>query len=296
MIAKPLSKNGTVGLCAPCQIADKYEYSLIAFQLRMMGFKVKEGNNLYSSSYGYGASPEEKAEDLMQLINDDDVELILFGGGEGCNEVLPLLDYERIKEKPKRICAFSDSTTLLNAIWANTGLETYYGLSTSDFGMGLSEYNLAHFEGHITSDDMTEHLPFSQWLICNEGVGEGTLFGGYARNVALMLGNKYFPIDKSKEYILMIEDHEQFGMVDYVSAILAHIEQDDIMENIKGVLFGHYAIQRHPELYDRLQRLGKAHNIPVVYCDDFGHGETSAVFPIGRKVRLDANEGKLTYL
>lgn len=295
MISEPLSKNGTIGICSPCHIVDKQEMMLVNFQLRQMGFTVKESTNLYSSSLGYGASPQEKADDLMELICDDDVELVMFGGGEGCNEILPLLDFEEIKKHPKRICAFSDSTTVLNAIWANTGLEVYYGQSPSDFMMGISDYNRQFFEGHLLSRDMTEHVPYSKWITCTEGKAEGILFGGYAVNVALMLNNRYFPIDKTKDYILFIEDHESFGEVDHVSATLAHIEQDPIMDNIKGILFGHYAITRHPELYARLERLGKAHNIPVAYCDDFGHGDTSAILPIGREAILDTDNGKLIY-
>lgn len=296
MISKPLAENGTIGLCSPCRIVTKQEMMLIEFQLRQMGFNIKESDNLYSSSLGYGASPEEKAHDLMQLMLDDDVDLVMFGGGEGCNEVLPYLDFQVFKDHPKRICAFSDSTTLLNTIWANTGLEVYYGQSPSDFAMGVSEYNMAHFKGHILSDDMTEHVSFAPWVLCNPGKAEGVLFGGYALNTAFLLNSKYFNPDPNEDYILFVEDHEQFGEIDYVSSILAHIEQSPFMKNIKGLLFGNYSFSRHPEFYSRLERLGKAHDIPVAYCDDFGHGETSAIIPIGRRAILDTMEGKLTYL
>ncbi|MCI5884990.1 MAG: LD-carboxypeptidase [Clostridiales bacterium] len=295
MISEPLKKNGTIGICSPCHIAGRQEMMLIGFQLRQMGFTVKESDNIYSNTYGYAATPEEKAHDLMQLICDDEVGLVLFGGGEGCVEVLPYLDFEEIKKHPKRICAFSDSTTLLNSIWANTGMEVYYGLAPSDFMMGLSDYNRLFFEGHILSRDMNEHIPYSKWILCNEGVGEGILFGGYSNNVALMLGSRYFPIDKSQDYILFVEDHERFGGLDYVSAMIGHIEQNPIMDNIKGVLFGHYSVTRHPELYERLKRFGEAFNIPVAYCDDFGHGDASAILPIGRKAVLDTVKGSLTY-
>lgn len=35
--------------------------------------------------------------------------------------------------------------------------------------------------------------------------------------------------------------------------------------------------------------------IPVVYCDDFGHGANHAVLPIGRRAVLDANDLTLCY-
>jgi muramoyltetrapeptide carboxypeptidase len=96
--------------------------------------------------------------------------------------------------------------------------------------------------------------------------------------------------------VLFIEDHESFGGVDYVSAMLTHIEQDKIMEQVTGVIVGNYSDREHPELLWRLKRMGEKFQIPVVYCDDFGHGWSHAILPIGRKVRLDGNQGKLTYL
>jgi muramoyltetrapeptide carboxypeptidase len=68
------------------------------------------------------------------------------------------------------------------------------------------------------------------------------------------------------------------------------------MKQVTGVIFGNYADQEHPELLWRLKRMGKRWQIPVVYCDDFGHGRNHAILQIGRRVRLDGNEGKFIYL
>ncbi|NLG88822.1 MAG: LD-carboxypeptidase [Clostridiaceae bacterium] len=63
--------------------------------------------------------------------------------------------------------------------------------------------------------------------------------------------------------------------------------------NVAGLIFGHYSLTQYPELFQRLERLGKKHNIPVVYCDDFGHGVNHAILPIGRIARLDAGSKSL---
>lgn len=90
-----------------------------------------------------------------------------------------------------------------------------------------------------------------------EGVAEGTLIGGYARNFALILGNKYFPLNMGEKYVLFIEDHESFGGVDYISAMLTAVEQDKFMENVTGVVFGNYSGNEYPELWWRLRRMGR---------------------------------------
>jgi muramoyltetrapeptide carboxypeptidase len=45
-----------------------------------------------------------------------------------------------------------------------------------------------------------------------------------------------------------------------------------------------------------LKCFGEKHNIPVVYCDDFGHGRNHAIFPIGAKAALDADRKTLEFL
>ena len=122
------------------------------------------------------------------------------------------------------------------------------------------------------------------------------LVGGYSRNFALLLGSAYFPIDLNQSYVLFLEDHASFGNVDYVSAMLTHIEQHPFIDSVTGLLFGHYSKPRSQQLLERLERFGQAHNVPVVYCDDFGHGVNHAILPIGHTAEFDADAQELIYL
>ena len=207
----------------------------------------------------------------------------------------PLLDFDAIRRHPKRMASFSDGTTLLCAIWAKTGLETYYGPSPSCFE-ALTEYDRGQFLHHLVLDDAACHRAARPWHTLVPGQAEGILVGGYTRNFALLLGSPYFPCSLEEKHLLFLEDHQQFGGVDYVSAMISHIEQSGFMASVTGVLFGHYAPTPPPELLARLTRLGEKYGIPVAYCDDFGHGENHAVLPIGRTARLDTQAQTLRYL
>ena len=68
------------------------------------------------------------------------------------------------------------------------------------------------------------------------------------------------------------------------------------MEHVAGVIVGNYSDHEHPELLARLKRMGERFQIPVVYCDDFGHGHNHAILPIGRRVKLDTEAKTLYYL
>ena len=286
MKAPALRPGGTIGICSPSHIAEYWDYQNIINAIRSKGFQVREADNLYKDTYGYLATPQERAADFNQLIADPEVELILFGGGEGANELLPYIDFEIIKRHPKRIVSYSDGTFLLNPIWAQTGLETYYGQAPHNF-LDMTWYDEKHFFEHMVYDCMREHVANSEWKVQTHGRAEGILIGGYARNFAMILGSKYMPVDYAQKYILFVEDHESFGGVDYVSAMLTHIEQDPFMDCVTGVIFGNYSGNENWQLLWRLQRLGEERQIPVVYCDDFGHGWNHAIMPIGRKASLD---------
>lgn len=296
MIAPCLTPGGTIGICSPSSIASREFMKPTIAEIEALGFRVREAENLYSDTDGYLPTPEERAADFNQLVRDDEVALILFGGGEGGNELLPLIDFEAIRRKPKRIASYSDGTTILNAVWAITGLETYYGASPRCFAGGISDFDRWHFEHHLVLGDAKEHLHSAPWQTATEGVAEGVLVGGYTRNFAMLLGSRYFPCDPAEKHILFLEDHEMFGGMDYVSAMLSHIEQSDWMASVTGLLFGHYSDKPQPWLMARLRRLGERWHIPVAYCDDFGHGERHAILPIGRKAILDTCHCTLRYL
>ncbi len=307
MRAKPLPEHGAIGICSPShvplfeaapgqEIPWSREYKNIIGGMEREGFRVVQAENLYKKTWGFLAADTERAADLNQLAADKTVDYILFGGGEGAPEVLPYLDFELFRQNPKRICSYSDGTTILNAVWAKTGLETYYGQDPTLFTEKWTPYNRRHFEGHILSDSMTVHEKNSPWLILNPGMGEGVLCGGYTMNFALLLSTRYFPVDPNEPHILFLEDHEMFGGPDHVSSMLGYIEQSDFMKSVTGLIFGNYSNAPCPNLYARLKLLGERRGIPVVYCDDFGHGENHAILPIGRRAQLDADSRTLRYL
>ena len=306
MKARPLPKNGAIGICSPShvplyeaapgqEIPWSREYKNIISEMAKEGFRAVCAPNLYKDTWGYLASDTERAADLNELAADPSVDYVLFGGGEGSPELLPYLDFDLFQKNPKRVCSYSDGTTLLNAIWAKTGLITYYGQDPTMF-TGWTDYNRRHFAGHILSDSMAAHEKNSPWLALSPGVGEGVLCGGYTMNFALLLGTDYFPVDLNEPHILFLEDHERFGDEAHVSSMLSCIEQSPFMKTVTGLLFGNFADHPCPNLYARLKLLGERHHIPVVYCDDFGHGENHAILPIGQRARLDGEEKTLAYL
>lgn len=295
MFANRLTQGDTIGIICPSQILDWNKYSRIIDVIERLGYKVKLGENVTKDTDGYIASSEERAADLNAMVSDDSVKMILFGGGDGAVEVLPLIDYEKIRHHPKLFSSYSDATSILNAIYAQTGLVTYYGFGSGEF-TDLRYYDYMQFCTHFVEGySMGQFVSDSKWKILNSGVCEGELIGGYTGLFALMLMNKYFKYNKDGKYLLFLEDHEYFGNVGTVNSYLSFIEQSEFMQNVTGLIFGHYSVNVPEDLLRRLERFGTKNNIPVIYTDDFGHGTKHAIFPIGVKAKLDTEKQTLIF-
>ena len=173
-----LLKGDTIGILSPSFVLKHEDIQPSLEKLKEKGFKIKIANNAFKDTYGYAATPEERAEDFNGMIADNDVKMLLFGGGEVCNEILPLLDFSLRRENPKIICSYSDSTTLLNAIAVNSGVVTFYGQSLRTF-LNITDYNYQCFQSAFCSSDIPVYCSNSKWEIIREGKCEGALIGGY---------------------------------------------------------------------------------------------------------------------
>lgn len=294
MFAEKLKPNDTIGIIAPCMAAVEENYKRRIKLIQSHGFRVKEGKNVYKSTYGYSATEQERADDFNEMISDDEVKMVFFGGGSVGNELLPYIDFENIKRHPKIICSYSDGTTILNTVYAKTGLVTYYGQCPGVFD-DMRLYDYRQFMSHFVNGNPGAYVGNSIWKTANGGFCRGVLAGGFTNNFALLVDGKYFTFDPNRKYILFIENNEQFiGSAEF-SAHLSHIEQSRFMDSVAGLLVGHYSTKECPALMQRLERFGKKHGIPAVYCDDFGHGVNHAILPVGCMAHMDADKKTMTF-
>lgn len=295
-IIKPpkLCVGDSIGIIAPC-IALKPEYIKSSVEkLVSLGFHVELSKNLFSNSYGFSGSIKERVDDFHAMIQDPKIKLILFGGGEVCNEMLPYIDYTCVSQHPKIICSYSDSTTLLNAIHYMTGLVTFYGASLRTFEK-LSPYNWQSFSKRLMGTEQ-EYIKGSNWKVIYPGGCIGRLAGGYLVNFAALQGLHFYPGLPDDSCLLFIEDHEMFSSPAVVSKWFANLEQRGVFEKTVGLLFGHYSNKESPLIDEILYRIGYKYCIPVVRCEDFGHGANNSILPIGIQARLDTNTNSFEFL
>lgn len=134
MIRPPaLEPGATIGIFTPAspghlRFREKYLHGVS--QLEALGFRVVEGPLTARQTHqGYrSGSPQERAAELMLLVLDSEVNALISSiGGDNSASLIPYLDFEAIRARPKIICGYSDVTSLHLAINAYSGLSTFHG-------------------------------------------------------------------------------------------------------------------------------------------------------------------------
>ncbi len=257
------------------------------------------------------SSPAQKrAEDIMYAFKDKSVKAIFTViGGSNSNQIIPLLDYDVIRENPKIICGFSDVTALLDAINAKTGLEVYYGPHYSSLGMLKGcDYTLEYMTKMLFGDECVNLVPAAQWsddawfldqqkreFTANDGYwsihsgsASGKIVGGNLCTYNLLLGTAFRP-QFDEDTILFIEDDEGANAYTFDRNLQALCYQDDF-KNVKGIVIGRFqkksAISREL-LTAIINNKPELANLPIVANVDFGHTTPIITIPLGGTAKID---------
>lgn len=292
ILPKAISWNSTIGLVAPASpIYDSSQFDEMISTLNELGFDLKLGQHV-QDQYGYLAgTDEDRAQDLMSMFTDPEVDAILcVRGGWGCNRIIDLLDYEIIKANPKPLIGFSDITSLHNAILSKTGLVSFHG------PVGKSEWNSFtknSFEEVLINKkrgvyDLDE-LQIDAFTI-TKGTAEGPLLGGNLSVLVAMLGSDYLP--SFDNAILFLEDVGED--VYRLDRMLTQLKLNGILDQISGFIFGKCTncdagsnSLTIPQLFDDLI---KPLNIPAYYGAMISHEKLNVTIPVGIRARMNAEE------
>lgn len=327
MIAPRLRKGDAIGIFSPSSPATATavkRYERGKNYLISKGFRLIEGSLCGKRDFYRSGSIAERVSELNDLIRNPDVRCIMSSiGGMNSNSLLPYIDYDALRKDPKIIIGYSDVTAVLFAIYAQTGLVTYYGPAVvSSFGE-LPPYvdeTFNYFESVVTDKEALPYvLPtpdiwtdeFIDWdsqdrskkgtenklVTVHCGKAEGRLIAGNLNTMEGFWASEYFP-EIRKGDILLIEDSLKDA---------ATIERSFAMLKLNGVfdLIGGLVLGKHEQFDDRgsgrkpyeiLEEVIGNTSIPVLAEFDCCHTHPMLTVPIGSYVCLDADRRQLTIL
>lgn len=139
MKAKALRPGDCIGVfsaSSPVSATVPVRYDRGKGYLEAHGFPVTDGMLRGKQDFYRSGTIRDRAEEFNRLLRDDRVKVLMAAiGGNNTNAILPYLDYDYLKQHPKLIVGYSDTTALLLAVYARTGLVTFYGPAlASSFG------------------------------------------------------------------------------------------------------------------------------------------------------------------
>lgn len=307
---------------ATATAAPRYERAKAYLQSK--NFRIVEGSLCGKQDFYRSGSIQARAEELNQLLRDPQIKCIMSSiGGMNSNALLPYIDYEAFRQNPKIVIGYSDVTAILLALYAKTGITTYYGpAAVASFGeyppfvdttyesfhkLLCADINLPYTydkpefwtEEFIdwNTQDRSKQKNENQWLSLSSGKTTGRLIGGNLNTMQGIWGSPYMPAIEKGD-ILLIED--SLKDIATVERSFAFLKINGIFDQIGGLILGKHELfkdlgtGRKP--YEVLMEVMGEPQFPILADFDSCHTHPMLTLPIGAKVCLDSDHKTLTLL
>jgi muramoyltetrapeptide carboxypeptidase len=292
----PLSAGARVALVAPAgPLRGEQELQTAVEQARSLGWDPIAAPHALAR-HGYLAGTDDaRARDLNAALRDDRVDGIwCLRGGYGAMRILPALDYDALRRKPRPLLGYSDITALHCAIGVRAGIVSYHGPTARSELTEFSRDSLVR--AVVDQSDPCGSAPDMRTL--RGGRAAGRLVGGNLALLAALSGTPFAP-DYS-DAILVLED---VGEANYrIDRMLQQLRLAGALERVAGIAFGQFTEGTDPTgdaicpLDDVLREAADLAGVPAVAGIPFGHVRDQWTIPLGARAELDADARTLHVL
>lgn len=317
------AKIGVFSASSPISATVPARYQRGRAFLESKGFQVVDGALCGCQDFYRSGSIQARAAEFNRLLYREDIPILMAAiGGNNTNSILPYIDYAYLKRHPKVIIGYSDTTALLLAVYAKTGLVCFYGPAlASSFGEfpPFVEQTYASFRQIVLEEAIPcvyempplwtdEFIDWSRqdraksgnsngWICVSPGVCTGRLIGGNLNTMEGFFGTGYMPQIRQGDILLLEDSMKDASTIERSFSLL---KLAGVFEKAGGILLG-----KHEKFDDNgtgrtpyeilLEVLGDT-KVPILADFDCCHTHPMLTMPIGCRVRLDASEKTVTLL
>jgi muramoyltetrapeptide carboxypeptidase len=287
-----LQPGDTIGIVAPARSITREELQPAIRFLTSQGFLVKTAPHLYAKHYQFAGTDGERAQDIMEMIEDPRVKAILCArGGYGTIRILDLLNLRKLQQNPKWIIGYSDITALHSLVSGWFGIETLHATMPINFpdsvqGNQSTLALLSALKGETLQYELKHHplnLP---------GHATGVLIGG---NLSILSSLSGTTSDMSYSgRILFIEDVDEY--LYHIDRMIMQLKRSGKLKSIAGLIVGHFSDMKDntepfgSDAYEIIYSAVKEYRIPVCFGFPAGHEEPNLPLIIGRTVELKVSD------
>lgn len=252
--------------------------------LSSLNIKVKLSPYIYKKNNIFNGTDKEKADILHTMFIDNTIKAIFdISGGDLSNGLLNHLDFNLIASKPKAFFGYSDLSVLLNSLYSQSNINTYYyqlrNLVSED-----SHNQISYFQNSILNNSK-ELFDFKyKWVQGNSM--EGIVVGGNLRCTLKLAGTKFMPNFNNK--ILFLESLG--GDVAKIYTALNQYKQIGAFDNLNGIILGEFTEMDgnnyNPTVVELLTEILNNPLLPIVKTKELGHSNFAKSIIIGKSLKI----------
>jgi muramoyltetrapeptide carboxypeptidase len=289
-----LAPGARVALVAPAgPLRGEEELARAIANVRSLGWEPAVGAHVLDRHGYFAGNDLQRLADLNGALCDDAVDAVwCLRGGYGAMRILPAVEYDALRRRPKAIVGYSDITALHAAIRRHVGLVTFHGPTAR---ARLSDFSRASLRRALVEG----HDPCGEWAdarVLRGGRAEGALAGGNLALVSALAGTPFAP--RCDGAIVVFEDINE--PVYRVDRMLRQLLLAGVLTGARALLFG--ACTNCPEaaddgsrrLDDVVRETADLLGVPAVTGIPVGHIDDQWTLPLGAHAALDTDAKRLT--
>lgn len=292
---KRLAAGDTIGIVSPAYWLEPERLQRATGVFETLGYDIVLGDSTQLKQDKCAGSPGQRAADIMAMFENPSIDAIICArGGYGGNRVLPLLDYDVIRDNPKIFVGYSDITGFLASMAVKSGLVTFHGPMLSTFGRQTISYNIDTLQRVLSGEPRIDvrSTPACPARTLRPGHAAGPLWGG---NLVLLVERLGTPDQVDLDgAILFIEDIGEY--LYKLDRMLLHLKRSGSFDGLRGLVIGEML-----EMEDTDEPFGKDTDeivldicgdlgIPIISNFPCGHGDYQATLPVAHNVELHATD------
>ncbi len=281
-----LPRGGRLGVVSLASTVDPMDFLQgCAALAALTGWKIE--NTVTIPDGDFAGTPQARTATLIDLWRRDNVDAIICArGGYGSNYLLPLIDFDSLRDKAKPFLGHSDITSLLIAM-DRAGIVCFHGpMLATDFHNHRAD--LISLFAALSGQPLGFAFPAASGVrSLVEGEASGTITGGCLTLVVASLGTPWEIETFSK--ILFLEDvNERPYRID---RMLMQLLLAGKLAGVRGIIFGEMlncqAKEREEPLTEMILRILGPLGVPIVFGFPSGHvARNNVTLPFGVPARL----------